>query len=88
VARLKGTVVLLMAVQNLPAIAHRLLAGGRDPATPVAVVADGSMPTQRLVLSTLADVAADLEREQVKPPAIVVIGEVVAVAHPASYRRG
>jgi uroporphyrin-III C-methyltransferase/precorrin-2 dehydrogenase/sirohydrochlorin ferrochelatase len=88
VARLKGTVVLLMAVQNLPAIADRLVTGGRDPSTPVAVVADGSMPTQRTVLSTLAEVAAEVEREQVKPPAIVVIGEVVAVAHPTSYRRG
>ena len=79
VARLRGTVVLLMAVHNVPAIAARLVSSGRDAATPVAVVADGSMPTQRTVWSTLADIAADLEREQVRPPAIVVIGEVVAV---------
>ena len=88
VARLRGTVVLLMAVQNLPAIAARLVAGGRAPTTPVAVIADGSMPTQRTVLSTLETVEADIEREQVRPPAIVVVGDVVAVAHPAYYGRG
>jgi uroporphyrin-III C-methyltransferase/precorrin-2 dehydrogenase/sirohydrochlorin ferrochelatase len=85
VARLRGTVVLLMAVQNLAAIADRLVGGGRPSDTPVAVVADGSMPTQRAVWSTLDEVAADIEREQVRPPAIVVIGGVVAVANPARY---
>jgi uroporphyrin-III C-methyltransferase / precorrin-2 dehydrogenase / sirohydrochlorin ferrochelatase len=84
-SRLRGTVVLMMAVQNLPAIADRLLAGGRASATPVAVVADGTMPTQHVLLSTLAEVAADLERDGVRPPAVVVVGEVVAVAYPARY---
>jgi uroporphyrin-III C-methyltransferase/precorrin-2 dehydrogenase/sirohydrochlorin ferrochelatase len=77
--------VLLMAVQNLPAIAARLIAGGRDAATPVAVICDGSMPTERTVLSTLEEVADDIEREGVRPPAIVVVGEVVAVANRDRY---
>jgi uroporphyrin-III C-methyltransferase / precorrin-2 dehydrogenase / sirohydrochlorin ferrochelatase len=85
VARLRGTVVLLMAVQNLPLIAERLIAGGRSASTPVAVVCDGSMPTERTLWSTLAEVAPDIERDAVRPPAIVVIGEVVAVANPTRY---
>jgi uroporphyrin-III C-methyltransferase/precorrin-2 dehydrogenase/sirohydrochlorin ferrochelatase len=85
VARLQGTVVLLMAVQNLAAIARRLVGGGRPAGTPVAVVCDGSMPTQRTVWSTLGEVPEDAEREQVRAPAIVVIGGVVAVANPARY---
>ena len=84
-ARLRGTVVLLMAVQNMPAIAARLVAGGRPAATPVAVVADGSMPTQRTLWTTLGDVEADLATGDVRPPAIVVVGDVVAVANPARY---
>lgn len=84
-ARMRGTVVLLMAVENLRAIASRLVEGGRPAQTPAAVVADGSMPTQRALLSTLGEVAADVVRHRVKPPAIVVIGEVVAVAHPERY---
>jgi len=85
VARLNGTVVLLMAVANLPAIADRLVRGGRKRETPVAVIAEGTMPGERIVLSTLADVGADIERGQVRPPAIVVVGDVVAVAHPDRY---
>lgn len=83
--RMRGTVVLLMAVQNLPAIADRLLAGGRSATTPVAVVSEGTMPGERTVLSTLGEVGADVVREEVRPPAIVVVGDVVAVAHPERY---
>ncbi len=85
VAQLRGTLVLMMAVENAPLIAEALLAGGRGAATPVAVVCDGTMPTARTVLSTLGTLDADLEAEGVAPPAIIVIGEVVAVAHPERY---
>jgi uroporphyrin-III C-methyltransferase/precorrin-2 dehydrogenase/sirohydrochlorin ferrochelatase len=85
VARLRGTVVLLMAVQNLGAIAAALLDAGRDVATPVAVVSEGTMPGERVLLSTLAEVAADVVREVVRAPAIVVVGDVVAVANPERY---
>ncbi len=88
VAGLRGTLVLLMAVDNAPAIAEALLAGGRDAATPVAVIVDGTMPTERTVLSTLGTLAADLATHRVVPPAIIVVGEVVAVARPAHYGRG
>ncbi len=81
--RLRGTVVLLMAVQNAGAIAEALVAGGRDATTPVAVVAEGTMPGERVVLSTLGELADDIQ--QVQPPAIIVVGEVVAVAHPERY---
>ena len=84
-ARMRGTVVLMMAVENAPAIAEALLSGGRRPGTPVAVVCDGTMPTQRTVLSTLGTVAGSIIDEQVQPPAIIVIGEVVRVAFPAEY---
>jgi len=82
VARLRGTVVLLMAVQNLPHIAERLVSGGRDEKTPVAIVSEGTMPGERTVISTLASVSEDMAREGVRSPAIVVVGDVVSVAHP------
>ncbi len=87
-AQLGGTIVVLMGVENAPAIAKSLVGGGRNLATPVAVIVDGTMPGERVVLSTLGDLAMDLEQHQVKPPAIIVIGEVVAVAHPERYARG
>jgi len=83
--RLKGTVVLMMAVENAPAIAAALLDGGRAPSTPVAVVCDGTMPGQRTVLATLDTLGAELAAHAVRPPAIIVVGGVVAVAHPAHF---
>ncbi|MGY2874735.1 uroporphyrin-III C-methyltransferase / precorrin-2 dehydrogenase / sirohydrochlorin ferrochelatase [Marmoricola sp. URHA0025 HA25] len=85
VARLRGTLVLMMAVENAPAIAKGLLARGRDEQTPVAVVCDGTMPTERTVLSTLGSLAADLTRHAVTAPAVIVVGEVVRVAHPDAF---
>lgn len=83
--RLRGTLLLMMAVENAPAIAQALLAAGRPADTPVAVVCDGSMPGERTVLSRLGDLSADLDRHAVRPPAIIVVGEVVAVAHPEAF---
>lgn len=74
-ARLRGTLVLLMAVGRLPAITAELLARGKDPATPAAVVAAGTTPQQQVVRASLADLAA--AAAQLAPPAVVVIGEVV-----------
>ncbi|MCW2755172.1 MAG: uroporphyrinogen-III C-methyltransferase [Marmoricola sp.] len=85
VARMRGTIVLMMAVENAPAIAAALLEHGRDPAVPVAVVCDGTMPTERIVLSRLGTLSADLVASAVTAPAIIVIGEVVRVAHPGAF---
>lgn len=84
-ANLRGTIVLMMAVENAPLIAEVLVRGGRGAATPVGIVCDGSMPTERTVLTTLGDLGGVIVRESVQPPAIIVVGEVVAVAHPAHY---
>jgi uroporphyrin-III C-methyltransferase/precorrin-2 dehydrogenase/sirohydrochlorin ferrochelatase len=81
VGRLRGTLLLMMAVENASAIAEALVDAGRDPGTPVAVVCDGSMPGERTVLTTLGEIAHDLDRHGVRPPAIIVVGDVVAVAH-------
>jgi len=85
-ARLRGTLVLLMAVERLGAIADALIAGGRDPGTPVAVVQEGTTAAQRRVDATLATVAAVVTEQEVRPPAIVVIGDVVTVGRRAAGR--
>ena len=86
-AQMQGTLVLLMAVENAPKIAAALVDGGRPAETPVAVIMDGTMPDERTVLSTLGTLADDLVAEGVTPPAIIVVGEVVAVANPERYGR-
>jgi uroporphyrin-III C-methyltransferase/precorrin-2 dehydrogenase/sirohydrochlorin ferrochelatase len=87
IAALRGTVVLMMAVENAPHIAAALVEGGRPADTPVAVVVEGTMPEERTVLATLGTLAEELEAHRVRPPAIIVVGEVVAVAHPGHYGR-
>jgi uroporphyrin-III C-methyltransferase / precorrin-2 dehydrogenase / sirohydrochlorin ferrochelatase len=78
--RLGGTLVLLMAVANLRAIAGRLLHEGRPAETPAAVVVEGSMPGERRLVTQLDRLADEAEAAGVRAPAIVVIGEVVALA--------
>jgi uroporphyrin-III C-methyltransferase/precorrin-2 dehydrogenase/sirohydrochlorin ferrochelatase len=77
--RLRGTIVVMMGLKNLPAIAERLIAEGRPADTPVAVVQEGSTAHQRSLRSTLGAVAADVADAGLRPPATVVIGEVVGV---------
>jgi len=85
VARLTGTVLLMMAVENAAAIAEVLVKGGRSPEVPVAVVCDGSMPAERTVLATLGTLGEAIETNAVRAPAIIVVGEVVRVAHPSHF---
>ncbi|SDF18666.1 uroporphyrinogen-III C-methyltransferase [Blastococcus fimeti] len=80
IARLRGTVVVLMGVDTAPAIAAALVEHGRDPATPVAVVSDGSMPTQRTVRTTLAELPGILATADIRPPSVWVVGPVVSLA--------
>lgn len=79
-ARAGGTVVVLMGVQRIEAIAAALVGHGRSPETPVAVVQEATLPGQRTVTGTLADIAASVRSAQVRPPAVVIIGEVVKTA--------
>ncbi|MFJ6620284.1 uroporphyrinogen-III C-methyltransferase [Kitasatospora sp. NPDC091335] len=78
-AKMSGTLVLLMAVDKIGAIAARLVEYGRPADTPVAVVQEGTTAAQRRVDATLGTVAAVVEAEGVKPPAVIVVGDVVNV---------
>jgi uroporphyrin-III C-methyltransferase/precorrin-2 dehydrogenase/sirohydrochlorin ferrochelatase len=78
-ARMRGTIVLLMAVDKLPAITAALVAHGRDASTPAAVVQEGSTAGQRVLRGTLGEIAAAAREAGIRPPAIAVIGDVVAV---------
>jgi uroporphyrin-III C-methyltransferase/precorrin-2 dehydrogenase/sirohydrochlorin ferrochelatase len=82
IGRLRGTVVVLMGVDTAPAIAVALVEHGRPPETPVAIVSDGSTSTQRTVRTTLAGLPGTLAAEGIRPPAVWVVGEVVALNGP------
>ncbi|MFT4201860.1 uroporphyrinogen-III C-methyltransferase [Gordonia sp. (in: high G+C Gram-positive bacteria)] len=74
--RLAGTIVLMMGVDRLDEFAAALIDGGRDGQTPVAMIENASLPTQRLLRSALVDAPAVAREEGLRPPAIIVIGAV------------
>lgn len=71
-----NTVVILMGVKNLPLITEEMLKN-RKPSTPVAIIERGTTPQQRVVTGTLETIVDVAKRENVKPPATIVVGEVV-----------
>ena len=77
--RLRGTLVVLMGVDSAAKIAATLIEHGRDPGTPVAVIADGSMPGERVVRTTLAGLGDAIAEQGIRPPAVWVVGDVVAL---------
>ena len=75
-AKLRGTIVLLMAVERIDQCAKALVDGGRPATTPVTVIQEGTLRTQRELRADLATVAQRVKDEEIKPPAIIVIGPV------------
>ncbi|MGH8970647.1 MAG: uroporphyrinogen-III C-methyltransferase, partial [Actinomycetes bacterium] len=76
-ARLEGTLVLLMGVSGLASTTRELVAHGKPPDTPVAVVESGFTPQQRTTVGTLGTIAELARERDVRPPAVVVVGTVV-----------
>ena len=82
-ARSRGTIVILMGVKNLGKIAGLLVQNGRVGTTPVAIIERGFRADQRVTVGTLADIGEKAAAVGVKPPAVIVIGEVVSLYDPA-----
>jgi len=72
-----GTIVVYMGIKNLKPITEKMIKYGRDPLTPVAVVRWASTSEQRTVVGNLKNIAEIVQENNIKPPALVVIGEVV-----------
>jgi uroporphyrin-III C-methyltransferase len=77
----KGSPVLIlyMALGTLGEIAAKLMAGGRSPEEPVAVVSRAATPEQKILVSTLGEVEKEVAKAGLEPPALVVVGQVVAL---------
>jgi uroporphyrin-III C-methyltransferase len=76
-AKTPGTLVVFMGLNHLPEIVAGLVAGGKDPQTPAAVVSDGTRPDGQAVTSTLAELPELVDG--LVSPALLVVGDVVAV---------
>jgi uroporphyrin-III C-methyltransferase len=80
-ARPRQTVVLYMGVNNLPEICRQLIAHGLPGNTPAALVERATLPEERCITGTLADLPALAKEHNVKPPALILVGSVVSLRH-------
>lgn len=79
------TLVFLMGVQNLPKIVASLLEAGKAAETPVALIEQGTLPDQKVVLGTLADIIS--KAGDIQPPTVIIIGEVVSLQQSLDWFR-
>lgn len=78
--RVKGTLIFLMGVTAMPAIVRGLLAAGMDPATPAAMIENGTLPSQRRCDASLAELPEQAAKMGIGSPALIVVGGVCALA--------
>ena len=83
-----GTLVFFMGLSNLPEIVRQLLRHGQTPQTPVAVTRWGTRPEQRTVVGTLEDIVDKVRAEALKPPALIIVGEVVKLRQQLNWFEG
>lgn len=83
-AKLTGTLVVLMGVDKIGLIAEALVRHGRPADTAVAVIQEGTTASQRRVDATLATVGETVRAQEIRPPAVIVIGDVVNVHRPTA----
>lgn len=72
-----GTLVILMAIRNIENLVEKLIKNGRSPDTPVAVIRWGTRPDQRTIVSTLRNLVSEIKENEIKPPSVIVVGDVV-----------
>lgn len=78
-AGLSGTLVFLMGLSRLDELAGELMAAGKAPSTPAAVISGGWAPKPMAVRGTLSNIASKAAQAQVEPPAVILVGEVAAL---------
>ncbi len=79
-ARARQTVVVYMGLLGLPVLCAKLIEHGRDPATPAAIIQQGSLPRQRVLTGSLATLPGRVDHAGLQAPTLIIVGEVVALA--------
>ncbi len=84
-AKMKGTLIFLMGMKNLPLIVDNLMTNGMAAKKPVAIVQRGTWPDQRVLCSTLDSVVKEVEAQGFSNPSIIVVGDVVVLQHALNW---
>lgn len=77
ISSMEGTLVFYMGIKNLPFISKNLISNGKSSETPTALIRWGTLPTQKTLVGTLGDIAEKAKNNNFKPPALIVVGDVV-----------
>jgi uroporphyrin-III C-methyltransferase len=85
IANSVDTMVILMGVESLEDIVGKLLVGGISPDRPIAMVESGTLPQQRTLIATLGTVVKEAAAKQIKPPSVIVIGEVATLGRKLAW---
>jgi uroporphyrin-III C-methyltransferase len=85
IANAVDTMIILMGVESLEGIVGKLLAGGISADKPVAMVESGTLPKQRTLIATLGTVIKEAKAKDIKPPSVIVIGEVATLGRKLAW---
>ena len=86
IAHRKGTLIFLMGISALPEIVTELIARGRAAETKTAVIMTGTRQTQKTVTAPLCEIQATVAQAEIKPPAIILVGEVAGLRNEIAWR--
>lgn len=85
-ARAVDTIVIMMGLSRLEIISKKLISGGLDKNTPVAVIQNGTTDEHRLIKGTLSNISKKVNEAKIKPPTIIIVGKVVKLSDKIGWR--
>jgi len=85
IANAVDTMVILMGVESLEGIVAKLLKGGISPERSVAMVESGTLPQQRTIIATLGTILSESQKNNLKPPSVIIIGEVTKLGRKLAW---
>jgi len=81
------TIVIMMGLSRLGIISKKLISGGLDEKTPVAVIQNGTTPKHKMIKGNLANISKKVNDARIKPPSIIIIGNVVSLSDKIGWRK-
>ncbi len=86
-AKSVDTIVIMMGLSRLDIISKRLISGGLDKKTPVAIIQNGTTKKHRMIKGSLSSIAKKVKQENIRPPSIIIIGKVVSLSDKIGWRK-
>lgn len=85
-AKSVDTIVIMMGLSRIDVICKQLIAGGKDPKTPVAVIQNGTTPKQKMITGNLSNIAQQVKKHKIVPPTNIIIGDVVDLSKTIGWK--